>query len=244
MGWWWNSTPSQGESLSQPEPPRSTPSQSPPNHTDSREPAPPAHPNPVMSRDELADLELATFIKSLRDGNDDTSQSSRPPQPPSSTPLSPNSKPTTTESTTTPPSPTRSTDLTDPTETPANISPETLYPTSMSCRSAFDYAFFCQSLGGQWVNVYRYGELRSCSEHWSDFWFCMRTRSYSAEEKARMVADRYRRKAVKYKTGPSSEDVWDVRTEPVKGAFQGDLKALEREMTKMKAAAQAGEGER
>ncbi|KAG5292678.1 DUF3128 superfamily domain-containing protein [Histoplasma ohiense] len=229
MGWWWNSTPSQGESLSQPEPPRST---------DSREPAPRARPNPVMSRDELADLELATFIKSLRDGNDDTSQSSHPPQPPSSTPLSPSSKPTST-----PPSPTRSTDPTDPTETPANISPETLYPTSMSCRSAFDYAFFCQSLGGQWVNVYRYGELRSCSEHWSDFWFCMRTRSYSAEEKARMVADRYRRKAVKYKTGPSSEDVWDVRTEPVKGAFQGDLKALEREMM-MKAAAQVGEGER
>src|SRR5438874_1603961 len=32
-----------------------------------------------------------------------------------------------------------------------DISPDSLYPTEISCRSAFDYAFFCQSFGGQFV---------------------------------------------------------------------------------------------
>ncbi|KAL2809552.1 hypothetical protein BJX63DRAFT_354377 [Aspergillus granulosus] len=113
---------------------------------------------------------------------------------------------------------------------PASIAPDSLYPDTMSCRSAFDYAFFCQSLGGQFVNVYRYGELRSCSEHWENFWMCMKTRTFSEKEKSRLIRDHYRKKAIKYKTGPSSEDVWEVRMEPVKNAFQGDFEALEREM--------------
>lgn len=110
---------------------------------------------------------------------------------------------------------------------PNDISFESLYPDEMSCRSAFDYAFFCQSFGGQWVNVYRYGELRSCSEHWENFWLCMKARTYPDEERKRMIRDHYRKKAVKYKTGPSSEDVWDVRTESIGHlAFKGDWDAL------------------
>lgn len=42
---------------------------------------------------------------------------------------------------------------------PADISPDALYPSEMSCRSALDYAMFCQSFGGQFVNVYRFGEF-------------------------------------------------------------------------------------
>jgi len=108
----------------------------------------------------------------------------------------------------------------------------------MSCRQAFDYAFFCQSLGGQWVNVYRYGELRSCSEHWGNFWLCMRSRSYKKEDKERLIRDHYRKKAIKYKTGPSSEDVWELRREPIEGAFEGDFVALEREMKEREEAEQ------
>jgi Protein of unknown function (DUF3128) len=111
-----------------------------------------------------------------------------------------------------------------------DISPDSLYPTEISCRSAFDYAFFCQSFGGQFVNIYRYGTFRSCSNHWQDFWLCMRTRQWAKEDREREVADHYRKKAIKYKQGPSSEDVWEMRTEPVKDAFQGDLEALEREV--------------
>ncbi|KAE8337012.1 hypothetical protein BDV24DRAFT_140688 [Aspergillus arachidicola] len=113
---------------------------------------------------------------------------------------------------------------------PSSIAPESLYPDTMSCRSAFDYAFFCQSFGGQFVNVYRYGELRSCSEHWDNFWLCMKTRTWSDGARKKAVRDHYRKKAIKYKTGPSSEDVWDLRTEPVRNAFEGDFAALEKEM--------------
>ncbi|KAJ5105180.1 hypothetical protein NUU61_002527 [Penicillium alfredii] len=116
-------------------------------------------------------------------------------------------------------------------ETPSSsIAPESLYQDTMSCRTAFDYAFFCQSFGGQFVNVYRYGELRSCSEHWDNFWMCMKTRTWSDDLRKKAVRDHNRKKAIKYKTGPSSEDVWDVRLEPAKEAFQGDFAALEREM--------------
>ncbi|KAJ5576391.1 hypothetical protein N7535_003317 [Penicillium sp. DV-2018c] len=112
-------------------------------------------------------------------------------------------------------------------QTPSSpIAPESLYPDTMSCRNAFDYAFFCQSFGGQFVNVYRYGELRSCSDHWDNFWLCMKTRTWPEDLRRREIRDHNRKKAIKYKTGPSSEDVWDVRLEPAKDSFKGDFAAL------------------
>ncbi|KAK5937251.1 hypothetical protein PMZ80_010551 [Knufia obscura] len=116
---------------------------------------------------------------------------------------------------------------TELTPIPADISPEALYPAEMSCRSALDYAMFCQSFGGQFVNIYRYGEFRSCKNHWADFWMCMRTRQWDEKDRAKAIQDHYRTKAVRWKTGPSSEDIWDVRKEPVKDAFQESLEDLE-----------------
>ena len=119
-------------------------------------------------------------------------------------------------------------------DVPDDISPDSLYPTEISCRSAFDYAFFCQSFGGQFVNVYRYGGFRSCSNHWQDFWLCMRTRKWVDKDRHKAIQDHYRKKAIKYKTGPSSDDVWRVRTEPVRDAFQGNLEELERQIEQWK----------
>ncbi|KAI9901754.1 hypothetical protein N3K66_003571 [Trichothecium roseum] len=98
---------------------------------------------------------------------------------------------------------------------PPALSPlaESLLPTEMSCRQAFDLAWSCNSLGGQWNAVYRHGEMRSCSEQWDDFWFCMRTKSYTGDLKANAVRAHYRAKEhAKYGAGkPSSEDVWESR---------------------------------
>ena len=59
----------------------------------------------------------------------------------------------------------------------------------------------------------------------------MKANAYPEEEgKKKMIRDHYRKKAIRYKTGPSSEDVWEVRTEPLRGAFEGDFAALERLM--------------
>lgn len=117
---------------------------------------------------------------------------------------------------------------------PEDISPDSLYPTELACRSALDYAMFCQSFGGQFVNVYRYGEFRSCSNHWSDFWLCMRTRNWDPKDRAMAIKDHYRKKAIKYKTGPSSEDIWSVRSHPVKDAFQESLEDLEAKIEEWK----------
>jgi hypothetical protein len=78
-------------------------------------------------------------------------------------------------------------------------------------------------MGGQFNNLYRYGTVRSCSESWNDFWFCMRTRSYGSREKEEAIRARYReREKVRYgkerrennkseELGRSSEDVWKSR---------------------------------
>lgn len=79
-------------------------------------------------------------------------------------------------------------------------------------------AYYCQSLGGQWNNVYRYGDLRSCSELWNDFFFCMRAKGTPAGKvKEDMIKEHYRGKLLaKYGPGkPSSEDVWQERKERV-----------------------------
>ena len=55
----------------------------------------------------------------------------------------------------------------------------------------------------------------------------MKTRTYADEDRKRAIRDHYRKKAIKYKTGPSSEDVWDLRMEPVRDAFSGDFAAYE-----------------
>ena len=101
-----------------------------------------------------------------------------------------------------------------------SIALESLFPSEMSCRDAFDSAFYCQSPGGQFMNIYRYGQLKDCADHWRAFWFCMRTRGHTDLERQRRIRAFYRERAAKYKVGPSSEDVWSLRTEPVVGAFQ------------------------
>ena len=179
MGWWWNSGTSPSKSSDQ-FTSKITPtiqsdlSQSSSAVTEQLKPAPQQKPTTSLTREELAEKELAAFLREIN-------------EPATSPPL-------------------RKTDGKS-LPRPDDISPDSLYPTEISCRSALDYALFCQSFGGQFVNVYRYGTYRSCSNHWSDFWLCMRTRRWEKQERESMIADHYRKKAVKYKTGPSSEDV-------------------------------------
>lgn len=107
----------------------------------------------------------------------------------------------------------RSEDL-NPDAPPHDAISEALLPTEMSCRQAFDLAWSCNSLGGQWNAVYRHGEMRSCSDQWDDFWFCMRTKSLVGEAKAQAVRQHYRnREHKKYHAPgrPSSEDIWQAR---------------------------------
>ena len=104
-----------------------------------------------------------------------------------------------------------------------NISPDALYPRTMSCRQAFDQAFYCQSLGGKFNDIYRFGHIQSCSEQWGAFWFCMRTKSLPKDEKERQIREHYAtREERKRKEFGSSENVWEIRDKPVMKAFWKD----------------------
>lgn len=104
-----------------------------------------------------------------------------------------------------------------------DITPDALYPRTMSCRQAFDQAFYCQSLGGKFNDIYRHGHLNSCSEQWGAFWFCMRVRQYAEEDKQEVIKNYYKdREERRKKEFGSSEDVWDIRTKGVQRAFWKD----------------------
>lgn len=47
---------------------------------------------------------------------------------------------------------------------------------SLNCLRAFDELFYCYSLGGQFLNVYRYGKYRDCGEKTDDWLFCLRAK--------------------------------------------------------------------
>ncbi|KXT12613.1 hypothetical protein AC579_383 [Pseudocercospora musae] len=116
-----------------------------------------------------------------------------------------------------------------------DISPEAIYPRTMSCRQQFDQAFYCQSLGGKFNDIYRYGHLKSCSEQWGAFWFCMRTRTLPDHEKEDKIKNFYKERDEKRKAEHgSSEDVWQIRTRAVERAFwkdpddeEGDMRVKE-----------------
>ena len=207
MGWWWSSSSSPSSSNIQKDESSSIPS--PPKHdaplatSHPPDPAEQKVPPRQLTRDEQAEAELQSFLAELSTSTADDKPASFFGSSPSLPPAS---------------------------NSPDNIHPTAIYPTQMSCRSAFDLAWSCQLPGGQFVNVYRYGQLRNCSENWSDFWFCMRTnRGYMSEEERReRIRKHYYEKDEKYRTGPSSEDVWKVREKKVDEPFVGDFEAYER----------------
>ncbi|KAJ9617200.1 hypothetical protein H2200_000921 [Cladophialophora chaetospira] len=208
MSWWWKSTTAPSS-----ETPHDSTTDSPPPPEATASPAtsafPPSEPSKrALSREEQAEQEWAALLRDLQAeasvGQTEKKSSQQPDTALQATP------------------------------THTDISPHSLYPNTMSCRSSFDYAMFCQSFGGQFVNVYRYGSFRSCSNHWDDFWLCMRTRQWDKEDRQRAIQEHYRKKAVKWKTGPSSEDVWEVRTEPVQNPISGNLAELEAELAQLK----------
>ncbi|QSZ35043.1 hypothetical protein DSL72_007906 [Monilinia vaccinii-corymbosi] len=198
MGWFSRSTPSAEEQAS---PASETPAPTPPSST-----ATPR--DKTLTRDEIAEQELNSFLREIEADTHPSSTKynrvsrNRPPEPPHTSSSSSSSS--------------QAPPQNDSSE-PLSIQ---LLPTTMSCRTAFDAAFYCQSLGGQFNNLYRYGTARDCSESWSDFWFCMKTRTYADNEKAKLIKARWiEREKRKYgdpedknrELGKSSEDVWKGR---------------------------------
>ncbi|KAJ5050627.1 uncharacterized protein L3040_002503 [Drepanopeziza brunnea f. sp. 'multigermtubi'] len=193
MGWLWSTVDSAPKEKNTLTPPQSTPQ---PPTSQNNTPPPQA-----LSRDDLAEQELNSFLKEI---NADTQ--------------APSGKKYTRVG--------RSSQNDEFSSTPSSSSSSEseplssqLLPTTMSCRAAFDQAFYCNSFGGRWNDLYRYGTLRSCSDDWGDFWFCMRTRTYPRDQKAAAIKEHYReRERLKYAKElgrESSEDVWRSRERKV-----------------------------
>ena len=213
MGWWWSASDS-GKVVN-PTPIADSQSsarqdqQSPSEFAHTSQPAEVQPQKRVLTREEQSEQELISWLKEI----ESETTGRQPPDQKSKSPTIYHASPS-----------------------PEDITPDSLYPTEISCRSAFDYAMFCQTFGGQFVNVYRYGSYRSCKTHWDDFWLCMRTRQWDDKDRKAAIHEHYRKRAIRWKTGPSSEDVWEVRTEPAKDAFQGNLEELERQIEEWKKA--------
>lgn len=234
MGWLWG----------RPAPEKPASSQSSEQAPTAAQPPQPSSSSPEIDPEITKFLEeLAGELRNARNATDRPSSSTQQPQsqqPPA------DAQPRTSSSWSnwlsgspaTPPSPSSEADSlsTTATETPSppepRLSPlaESLLPTTVDCEQAFNQAFYCQSLGGQWNNIYRYGGVRSCSENWDDFWFCMRVKGYQpGPVKDNMIREHYRKKHMtKYGPGkPSSEDVWRERRErvPPGSAFSEQVEA-------------------
>jgi len=190
MGWLWSTSTAVTPATSQGNAIASPQSESQPSLASQQTPS-----SKPLTQEELAEKELQSFLQEIEaDTRPSSTKYNRVPrQPP-------------------PPDASHSTTSNEPLS-------EQLLPTTMSCREAFDAAFYCNSLGGQFNNLYRYGTVGSCSETWSDFWFCMRTRSYGDKEKQKLIKARYRdkekRKYGRDEIGKSSEDVWKSRDRKV-----------------------------
>ncbi|KAI0009325.1 hypothetical protein F4779DRAFT_379671 [Xylariaceae sp. FL0662B] len=205
MGWLWASPPAPKGSSN----PSATTSTTNPDAANKPSPAPAQAPA-KQPEPEYDDPEVAKFMAELQGA---FSGSNNPP-PSSST--SSSHPPTSTSSSRTIAEPPQPQPQPGPEQQLLDPLSESLLPTTMSCRQAFDQAYHCNSLGGQWLSVYRTGGPRSCAEHWDDFWFCMRTRALSGGAKEAAIRDRYRRRELeRYHTRdrPCSTDVWEPRAE-------------------------------
>ncbi|CCG82587.1 Uncharacterized protein C227.17c [Taphrina deformans PYCC 5710] len=85
----------------------------------------------------------------------------------------------------------------------------------------FDEFFMCYTPKSQLRNWYRYGEKKDCAERWRDLKWCMTTKIVDEDASQSMLRERKVFMDAKVHSGPNSEDVWDLRSEPLKAPWNG-----------------------
>nr|XP_018259349.1 uncharacterized protein I303_08277 [Kwoniella dejecticola CBS 10117]OBR81507.1 hypothetical protein I303_08277 [Kwoniella dejecticola CBS 10117] len=70
------------------------------------------------------------------------------------------------------------------------------------------------SLAPQLRSMYRYGEFRDCTWKWEDFKYCLSLKSEEGDVRRKLWIKRRAEWWAKRRVGGSSEDVWDMRSEP------------------------------
>ncbi|KAK3990503.1 hypothetical protein QBC44DRAFT_325231 [Cladorrhinum sp. PSN332] len=206
MGWFWSSSNGASDNASHP----TTPASPPPRPQAPKQP----ESKPAAAG---ADEEVAKFLSMIQEANSPPKKQPSKPEPPAPSPEKSSSSNITSWLPANPfsaPAPEQPPPKPTSTRSPQSLAiSESQLPTTMSCQDAFDYAWHCHTPGSQLASVYRHGSVRTCSDLWDDFWFCMRTKSWSPEARAEAIKDHFRTKEqAKYDGGkPSSEDVWESR---------------------------------
>ncbi|KAI0639111.1 hypothetical protein C8Q77DRAFT_1079487 [Trametes polyzona] len=83
------------------------------------------------------------------------------------------------------------------------------------CMKLFDDFLLCNVISAQARSLYRYGEMATCAPKLEDFKFCMSLKGVHPEEKRELWIRRRAEWWARRRAGKCSEDVWDVRTEPL-----------------------------
>ncbi|GHJ87371.1 hypothetical protein NliqN6_3773 [Naganishia liquefaciens] len=97
---------------------------------------------------------------------------------------------------------------------------EQLYPSMddvPSCMTLFDEFLMCYALGPQIRQVYRFGTPQPCTRRFEDFKYCMSLKGEPEDERRRLWVRRRAEWWAGRRVGASSEDVWNVRREPLVG---------------------------
>ncbi|CAE6502813.1 unnamed protein product [Rhizoctonia solani] len=84
-----------------------------------------------------------------------------------------------------------------------------------TCMSHLDEFFRCHALGPQFKAVYRHGTLAFCQPKFEDFKFCLSIKTLEPEERRKAWIRRRAEWWASRRVGQSSEDVWEIRTEPL-----------------------------
>ncbi|KIY46770.1 hypothetical protein FISHEDRAFT_46610 [Fistulina hepatica ATCC 64428] len=85
-----------------------------------------------------------------------------------------------------------------------------------SCISHFDNILACHGVRGQLKSLYRYGHRPNCKDKIAEFKFCLSLKwSHEPEERREIWIRRRAEWWAHRRIGRSSEDVWDMRTEPL-----------------------------
>ncbi|KAF7782618.1 hypothetical protein Agabi119p4_1994 [Agaricus bisporus var. burnettii] len=93
-----------------------------------------------------------------------------------------------------------------------------LHPTPTeipSCLSLFDDYISCSVIRSQIKSLYRFGHRPECSPKFEEFKFCLSLKSLHPEERREVWIQRRAEWWARKRLDKSSEDVWDIRTEPL-----------------------------
>ncbi|CAL1707768.1 unnamed protein product [Somion occarium] len=93
-----------------------------------------------------------------------------------------------------------------------------LYPNAEDvpgCMTLFDTFISCNVISSQVKSLYRYGHMAECAHKAEDFKFCMSSKSLHPEERRDAWIRRRAEWWAQRRLTKSSEDIWDIRTEPL-----------------------------